>query len=234
MTHDPMEDRQKELLVNIIESYIREADPVGSRALEGALGLSSATIRSEMVELETQGYLYQPYTSAGRVPTALGYQFYVREVAKPTEPATQEQKSLQTIVKEFKNNYEQLMKQLAKELAEASGEAVMVVFNPHDVYYTGLAQLFQQPEFTELDMVQAIGAVVDTMEEATAGLYKNASDEVQVKVGNENPLNEHCALVLTRYNIPVAQNPSLVSFLGPLRMNYRANMGRLEFLRRIL
>jgi len=75
-------DRKKQILRAIVESYIDTAEPVGSKAISehAGLGLSSATIRNEMAELTSMGYLEQPHTSAGRIPTPLGYRIYVNEL----------------------------------------------------------------------------------------------------------------------------------------------------------
>ena len=72
--------RQKEILRAIVENYIETAEPVGSKSIAQGLGVSSATIRNEMAELTSQGYLEQPHTSAGRVPSAAGYRVYVNEL----------------------------------------------------------------------------------------------------------------------------------------------------------
>lgn len=75
-------DRKKRILAAVIDSYIATAEPVGSKAIAeaGGLGLSSATIRNEMAELTSMGYLEQPHTSAGRVPSPMGYRLYVNEL----------------------------------------------------------------------------------------------------------------------------------------------------------
>lgn len=75
-------ERKKKILAAVVNSYITTAEPVGSKAIAKAanLDLSSATIRNEMAELETLGYLEQPHTSAGRIPTPLGYRIYVNEL----------------------------------------------------------------------------------------------------------------------------------------------------------
>ena len=72
-------NRQSLILRTVVESYIENGEPVGSKYLCecGRFTCSSATIRNEMAELEAQGYLEQPHTSSGRVPTELGYRFYV-------------------------------------------------------------------------------------------------------------------------------------------------------------
>ncbi len=80
--YDEMSARKKQILRMIIEAHISAGEPVGSKYLtgEGGIGFSSATIRNEMAELEDMGYLEQPHTSAGRVPTRLGYRFYVDQL----------------------------------------------------------------------------------------------------------------------------------------------------------
>ncbi len=73
-------ERKKKILTAIVENYIATAEPVGSKALAEVIGCSSATIRNEMAELTSMGYLEQPHTSAGRVPSPAGYRLYVNEL----------------------------------------------------------------------------------------------------------------------------------------------------------
>ena len=79
-----LNDRKKQILQAIIDEYIGSAEPVGSRAIskKNELGLSSATIRNEMADLEEMGYLIQPHTSAGRIPSDAGYRFYVNSLMR--------------------------------------------------------------------------------------------------------------------------------------------------------
>jgi heat-inducible transcriptional repressor len=81
-------DRQREILVRVVEEYVATGQPVGSKHLveRSALGVSSATVRSELAELERQGLLTHPHTSAGRVPTDRGYRFYVDGLLERLEP----------------------------------------------------------------------------------------------------------------------------------------------------
>src|ERR1700678_3596390 len=80
-----MTDRQKQILASIIEEYAEVASPVGSSLLAKVFGVSSATIRAEMADLERQGYIAQPHTSAGRIPTDKGYRFYVNNIIQSKE-----------------------------------------------------------------------------------------------------------------------------------------------------
>ena len=100
-----MEERQKELLKIIVESYIKTCKPVGSKSLCEALNLSSATIRNEMAVLENLGYLEKCHVSSGRIPSEEGYKYYVDNLMKPKELTGEDVLKLQTI---FRNNDLQL------------------------------------------------------------------------------------------------------------------------------
>lgn len=90
-----MDERKKRILWAIIQDYIATAEPVGSRTIarKYPLGVSPATIRNEMADLEEMGYLEQPHTSAGRIPSARGYRYYVDHLMQPEE-LTEEERSL--------------------------------------------------------------------------------------------------------------------------------------------
>lgn len=88
-----MDERKLKILTAVVDEYIVTGEPVGSKAMMKYIKASSATIRNEMAELEKQGYLEQPHTSAGRVPTYKGYRFYVDKLVE-TDPLTKEEKDL--------------------------------------------------------------------------------------------------------------------------------------------
>lgn len=92
-----MNERQKKLLKEIVEAYIKDARPVGSKALVDKLKCSSATIRNEMSDLEEMGYLEKTHTSSGRIPSKEGYKYYVDNIMKPKELNGEEMLKLQTI-----------------------------------------------------------------------------------------------------------------------------------------
>src|SRR3954468_3098108 len=93
-----MTERQQQILSAIVEQYAEVASPVGSSLLARVFGVSSATIRAEMAELERLGYIMQPHTSAGRVPTDGGYRFYVNMLTedndRETAPARRAERAL--------------------------------------------------------------------------------------------------------------------------------------------
>jgi len=119
------EDRKAIILKAIIKNYMETGEPVGSRTISKLpeLNLSSATIRNEMSDLEEMGYILQPHTSAGRIPSDKGYRFYVDEILREKEIETEEFKDLM-----FKkvDRLETLLKQLAKIIARDTNYAAMI------------------------------------------------------------------------------------------------------------
>ncbi len=103
MAFENLTEREKEVLTNLINYYITTADPVGSRVIANRfkMGVSSATIRNTLQDLEELGLVKQPHTSAGRIPTDLGYRVYVDYLLKPERLSVAERKKLrQSILKE--------------------------------------------------------------------------------------------------------------------------------------
>ena len=119
------EDRKAIILKAIIKNYMETGEPVGSRTISKLpeLNLSSATIRNEMSDLEEMGYILQPHTSAGRIPSDKGYRFYVDEMLREKEIETEEFKDLM-----FKkvDRLETVLKQLAKVIARDTNYAAMI------------------------------------------------------------------------------------------------------------
>jgi heat-inducible transcriptional repressor len=93
---DELSNRQRRLLQLIIEEYVASAAPIGSQTLvrKGGLNISPATIRNEMTELEEAGYIYQPHTSAGRIPTDIGYRYFIETLLQESELSPDEQRTI--------------------------------------------------------------------------------------------------------------------------------------------
>ena len=96
-----LSERKKKILRAVVESYVQNAEPVGSKAVAELAGLdvSSATIRNDMADLEEQGYLEQPHTSAGRIPSPKGYRLYVNELMGDYKLSIQETERINEALK---------------------------------------------------------------------------------------------------------------------------------------
>ena len=117
-----MTDRKKKVLRSVVDLYIRTAEPVGSKAITALpdMKYSSATIRNEMAELTAMGYLEQPHTSAGRIPSAAGYRLYVDELMLDYRLSIDETKSINTTIEEKMQRVDKLMEKVAKLVSQAT------------------------------------------------------------------------------------------------------------------
>lgn len=223
-----MEQRQKDLLAEIIRCYVKSALPIGSRFLEEkcGLGVSSATLRNEMATLEKEGYLTHPHPSAGRIPTEKGYRFFLDNFAKAGKISAKELKLLTDFYRKVKIlPWENRIRELAKKLAEISRNAVVVGFSPDSFYYTGLSNLFSQPEFKDPDVVYDLGLVIDHLDQVMAKMFGKIN-ATTVRLGSDNPFGEQTSVILT----PWRSQEGLMGILGPMRMDYEKNIGLLKFI----
>lgn len=119
-----LDERKLKILQAIIANYLETGEPVGSRTISKYtdLNLSSATIRNEMADLEEMGFILQPYTSAGRIPSDMGYRFYVDQMMQEKEAEEEEKQALLTRV----DRMEKMLKQVATVLASNTNYATLV------------------------------------------------------------------------------------------------------------
>ena len=115
-------ERKKKVLRSVVDLYIRTAEPVGSKAITELpdMKYSSATIRNEMADLTTMGYLEQPHTSAGRIPSAAGYRLYVDELMADYRLSIDETKSINTAIEEKMQRVDKLVEKVAKLVSQAT------------------------------------------------------------------------------------------------------------------
>lgn len=219
----------------VVREHAGTAEPVASDAMrqKAGLDLSTATIRNEMVALEKQGYLCQPHTSAGRVPTEAGYRYYVThclakaDVADVASDFMSDTSGTQGVAL---RDSEARLKQLARELASEMREGVFVGFAPQSTFYTGLSYLFDQPEFESVDFVRHIGDIVDNLDRIIAKLFEEVAPGVQVYVGSENPFGAQCGTVL----LWAGTDQPMMGVLGPMRMDYDRAIGMMKELERLM
>ena len=160
-----LNDRKKLILKAIIANYLETGEPVGSRTIakHPELNLSSATIRNEMADLEDMGYILQPHTSAGRIPSDTGYRFYVDQL---------KQALIQRVDK-----MEVLLKQVANALANSTNYATMVS-SPH---YQNVTLKFVQ--LSQVDHEHLLAVIV-----TQGNIVKNKMIQVEEPLSNEDVL----------------------------------------------
>jgi len=225
-----LDKRKKNILEFVINEHLKQGKPVGSQqlALVDRVRVSSATIRNEMAELEAQGYLHQPHTSAGRIPTELGWRYYLDNLLSDAKLSEKELQFLKKSHLAAQKSGDHPVKSLAKALAEVTQDAIMVGFSPNDYYYTGLGNLLTKPEFHSVNLMEHLSEVVNHLDEAMLEIFKRKDlQEINTWVGEEHPFGRDCSVVFANIDLP-SQQLGILGILGPLRQNYAANIARLK------
>lgn len=216
-----MTERQKQILYAIVEQYAEVASPVGSSLLAKVFDVSSATIRTEMAELERMGFIAQPHTSAGRIPTDKGYRFYVNHLSEDKSAAREEHRAARALTARVHGGGvpERTIRNAVDTLVELTSNLGMATIG-NQLYMSGLSNLFGQPEFMQRSQVQQVARLLDNLE---PWLHEAAPNEpLNVFIGKENPIgrNAGCSLIISRFRSPYSDH-SYIGILGPTRQSYR-------------
>src|SRR5881409_1552576 len=120
----PLTDRERQVLEAVIETYVQTAEPAGSRTIAKRyqLGLSPATIRNTMSDLEEKGYLYHPHTSAGRIPTDLAYRVYVNSLMRLSQVSASDSQHLRGELEGQRDAVEAILSRAAQVLGVLTNE----------------------------------------------------------------------------------------------------------------
>lgn len=218
-----MTERQRLILNSIVEQYAEVASPVGSSLLAKVFNVSSATIRAEMAELERLGYITQPHTSAGRIPTDRGYRFYVNALSEIEEvlPERRAERALTARVQDA-GAPERMIRNAVDTLVELTHNLGLATIG-NQLYMSGLSNLFGQPEFMQAGQVQQVAGLLDNLE---PWLREAAPNEpLSVYIGRENPIGRTagCSLIISRFKSPFSDR-SYIGVLGPTRQSYKEGM----------
>lgn len=224
-------ERKQFLLETIIKEYVKTAQPVSSGGLvdKYKLDISPATVRNEMMELEEEGYIYQPHTSSGRVPTEIAYELFLEALRDSKKKRVLKEADEKVLADIFKKDGVAL-RQTAKIISELAGGAVFWAFNKNDLYYTGLSNLFSQPEFKQVDAVCDVSGIIDRMEEIIDDIFEELQEGEQTLIGSKNPFGNFLSAILVKYRYEGAHG--LFGILGPMRMDYNRNLALAEFIKK--
>jgi len=227
-----MDERKQKILQSIIDEYVASGSPVGSGIIVEKYihDVSSPTIRNNMQELERAGYITQPHTSAGRIPTEAGYRFYLEHLLQSKKISSSHERLIME-ARDAASEEEQRIKQTAKKIAELSGEAVVIGFTPHDVYYTGLTNIFSKPEFASPDQIITISSVIDHLDEVMMRIGAVIDQDITVLLGSDNPFGEACGSVLSTAQF--GRHKSIIGILGPMRMDYARNIAFIKHIKQL-
>jgi len=234
-----MNDRQEKILSSIIEEYTQTANAVGSKILVDKYGIeaSPATIRNDMVKLEKYGYLHQPHISAGRIPTDKGYRYFVEKLMRDKELTKKEQIRLQEELLKLKAKNTRLSRTTAKLLSGISGNlAISGILKSDEFDDFGMSELFDEPEFREMDEVCRLAETLDYVDEMFDKIVGDMKDgETRIFIGKENPIREisNCSMIVSPYKLKNGER-GVLALIGPKRMKYAKNKSLIEYVKKML
>lgn len=224
MQHE-LTPRQIQLLKAIIEEYIETAEAVGSETLDKKynLGVSPATIRNEMVKLTQIGYLKQPHTSAGRVPTPTALRLYVNQLMKAKELSVADEVSVKQKMMDSTSKLDKLLREATRALAVYTHTMSLATTDTGDVYSAGMGNILEMPEFFDIDITKHLLETLDEYEYwwNVCMHCRLDSDNLAVLLGEElgSRFLLNCGGVFVRFNAPPRQG--MIGVVGPTRLNFQ-------------
>src|SRR2546426_892775 len=229
-----MDARQRDVLVALIREYVDSAEPVGSRVLSKRHfpHLSPATIRNVMADLEEMGYLAQPHTSAGRIPTDKAYRFYVDSFPPPSAGG----KPGSALTRRFRDRSVEEIVDMETAPADpldalhtrARGvtEQIVAMLRGRTLYVSGAINILDHPEFWDIAQTRALLRTFE-QKERLADLMTSLSGDagVRVTIGEENPVGamRECTLITSTY-LYRDQVLGILGVVGPRRLPYPEGM----------
>lgn len=233
-------NRHEQVLKAIIQHFIQTAEPVGSNTILVSynFSVSPATIRNDMATLEKEGLIYQPHTSAGRVPTPLAYRLYVNELADydaARKKAIQQLKHIQQEhhLAKVKERIYDAVSLMAKSTGNVSFATLP---DNHRTFYLGMSNVLKQPEFMHdslhasqvMEVLEHSNNFVDTLHNL------DINDEIKVFIGTENIIEQiqSCSIVVTTYTLNGYEG--FIGILGPTRLDYPFNIAIIEEIKKLL
>lgn len=233
-----MHERRAKILVAVIEEYTKTGLPVGSSVLAQKYGfsVSSATLRNDMAILEDAGLLYQPHTSAGRIPTDAGYRYFVEDIMSDRELSKKEQQALQKELLQLKAQNTRLTRTTARLLSTLSGYvAVSVLPNKEEFSEFGLRSLLENVDRDNLDDICALAESLDYIDEKCEELMKIVADgETKILIGKDNPLAKTANYSMIVSQFDQGGEKGIVALIGPKNMQYERTKSLIDYVKKIL
>ncbi len=216
-------DRQIQILKAVVEEYTQTAEAVGSETLDRkyGLGVSPATIRNEMAYLVDLGYLKQPHTSAGRIPSPAAIRLYIDELMKERNLTVAEEVSAKEKIWEKRTDLEDVLRSATYELARRTGSIGVAVTDEMKVFHAGYAHILDLPEFYDIDVTRTVLSMLDEAQQLL-DLFRRAHDnrEIHVLLGDDfgNQYLEPVSVVYTDFH--TAHHRGSLGIIGSARLDY--------------
>jgi heat-inducible transcriptional repressor len=228
---DGLTSRQTQILKTIIDEYIETATPVGSQNLDKKfnLGVSPATIRNEMVALTKGGYLKQPHTSAGRIPTPLAMKFYINQLMEEKQMSLVDEVKAKEEVWDSRDDIDRLMDETTRALATRTRSLAVAALKEGNVgsgkkdrfWHAGHSFVFQNPEFYDVHACQDLFSIFEEMDKLDRLFFGTPpTSPMEVLFGEELGWPELAPTGILSTHFLIKGKPGALGVIGPARADY--------------
>lgn len=217
--------RQIQILKSLIDEYIETAEPVGSETLDKKydLGISSATIRNEMVALTRSGYLKQPHTSAGRIPTPIAMKFYIDQLMEEKQMSLTDEVKAKEEVWDARSDIEDLLREATHALAQRTNAlAVATLVGGNRVWHSGYSNVFLNPEFADLEATANLFSFLEEVQRMQELFFEKMTwtSPIEVLFGEEVGWPEIAPIGVVGTKFKTKDKEGVLGVIGPARLSY--------------
>ena len=237
--HSDIQQRKDRILAIVVGRYIKTVSPVGSQYIteEHDLDVSPATVRNILADLEEEGYLTHPHTSAGRMPTQQGYRYYVDHLMNEIQLLEEEKHRITLEYKRHARQLEDLLEKTSQVISDLTHYTSIVSLDDGDVHKIickGTSYVVGYPDSTDIIKMQAILNILEEKERIMELINRSLEKKIKIYIGHEMALKdmESCSLAISRFEKNGVKGR--IAVLGPTRMQYDRVVSTLEYISQIL
>ena len=220
-----LDDRKKRILQAIVDYYLDNAEPIASKIIANDYGLelSSATIRNEMAEMEEMGLIEKPHTSSGRIPSDLGYRYYVDDIMDVDKV---DEKEIVKVLDSVNKGDKDILQAVSMALSGAT-HYTSISLDDDTMFLYGRNNVFDYPEFNDVESLKKFMYFLEEEELIREVISKSHGPDITVKIGKENTLEQMQDYSLITFSY---QDKGDIAIVGPRRMDYSKVIGYIKYL----
>lgn len=221
---DALTARQTKILKSVVDEYIETAGPVGSEQLEKKyeLGVSPATIRNEMAILTKLGFLVQPHTSAGRIPSPKAIKFYINQLMEEERMSLADEVKAKEEVWDARSDIDKLLDETVHCMARYTKNLAIAVTNDGKIWHSGYANVFQNPEFADLKVCTSLFTLLEEVRRVQELFFEKLEGKTNVEVifGEDLDWPELAPIGIVAVQLKIKDKNAALAVVGPARLSY--------------
>lgn len=219
-----LDERKKRILQAIVNDYVKFAEPIASKIIADKydLDLSSATIRNEMAELEELGLIEKTHTSSGRVPSDLGYRYYVDSLMDYYDVSNEELTNLA----EYLAGCGKMLTDISKMLSGLT-HYTTISMDKNDMVLYGRNNVFDYPEFRDIERLKKFMYLMEEEERIREIVDSYTNTDITIRIGEENNFDEVKDYSVVTFNY---KDEGTIAIIGPKRMDYSRVVSYIRYL----